>query len=174
MASFNRVILVGNLTRDVEIKYLQSGTAVTEIGLACNNRRKNQQTGEWIEEPVFVDITLWGRTAELAGEYLGKGSNVLIEGRLKYDTWEKDGQKHSKLRVVGETMQFLGAPRGASGSGGGGGGVGGGSRSQRPAQQRSPQQFNEAEYQPSADDFGGSQEPRATAPAGAPPEDIPF
>ena len=174
MASVNRVVLVGNLTRDVELKYLQAGTAVTEIGLACNNRRKTQ-TGEWIEEPVFVDITLWGRTAELASEYLGKGSSVLIEGRLKYDTWEKDGQKHSKLRVVGETMQFLGAPRGSGGGGGGSGG--GGNRNQRPApsqQQQSPQQFNEAEYQRSPDDYCGAPEPRATAAAGAPPEDIPF
>src|SRR6186997_2831503 len=108
MASFNRVVLVGNLTRDVELKYIQSGSAVAEIGLAVNDRRKNQQTGEWIEEPVFVDITLWGRTAEIASEYLSKGSPVLIEGRLKYDTWEKDGQKRSKLRVVGESLQMLG------------------------------------------------------------------
>lgn len=175
MANFNRVILVGNLTRDVEIKYLQSGMAVTEIGLAMNHKYKSK-SGELVEEPVFVDVTLWGRTAELAGEYLGKGSNVLIEGRLKYDTWEKDGQKHSKLRVVGENMQFLGAPRSAGGSVGGGGG--GGNRSQRPTQQQasqqSPQQFNEAEYQRSPDDYGSPPEPRATAPAGAPPEDIPF
>jgi single-strand DNA-binding protein len=112
MASFNRVILVGNLTRDVELKYLQSGTAVTEVGLAVNHRRKTQ-TGEWIEEPVFVDITLWGRTAEVASEYLGKGSSVLIEGRLKLDTWETEGQKRSKLRVVGERLQMLGARDGA-------------------------------------------------------------
>jgi single-strand DNA-binding protein len=113
MASYNRVILMGNLTRDVELKYLQSGTAVAEIGLAVNNRRKNQ-SGEWVEEPVFVDITLWGRTAEVASEYLSKGSSVLIEGRLKYDTWESEGQKRSKLRVVGESMQMLGG-RGGSG-----------------------------------------------------------
>jgi len=113
MASYNRVILVGNLTRDVELKYLQSGTPVTEIGLAVNNRRKTQ-SGEWVDEPVFVDVTLWGRTAEVASEYLSKGSPVLIEGRLKYDTWETDGQKRSKLRVVGELMQMVGS-RGAGG-----------------------------------------------------------
>jgi single-strand DNA-binding protein len=112
MASFNRVILVGNLTRDIELKYLQSGTAVTEVGLAVNNRRKNQ-SGEWVEETLFVDVTLWGRTAEVASEYLSKGSSVLIEGRLKLDTWESEGQKRSKLRVVGETMQMLGG-RGGS------------------------------------------------------------
>ena len=115
MASFNRVILAGNLTRDVELKYLQSGTAVTELGLAVNNRRKTQ-TGEWVEEPVFVDVTLWGRTAEVASEYLGKGSSVLIEGRLKFDSWETDGQKRSKLRVVGERMQMLGSRPGRKGT----------------------------------------------------------
>jgi single-strand DNA-binding protein len=122
MASFNRVIVMGNLTRDVEVRYLQSGMAVADIGIAVNDRRKNQQTGEWIEEVTFVDVTLWGRTAEVAGEYLGKGSPIFIEGRLKLDQWEKDGQKHSKLKVVGERMQMVGA----KGGGGGGGNRGGG------------------------------------------------
>ena len=117
MASFNRVILVGNLTRDPELRYIPSGTAVTEIGLAVNDRRKTA-TGEWVEETTFVDVTLWARTAEIASEYLSKGSSVLIEGRLKLDTWEKDGKKNSKLRVVGERMQMLGG-RGAGGGGGG-------------------------------------------------------
>jgi single-strand DNA-binding protein len=119
MASFNRVILVGNLTRDPELRYIPSGTAVTEVGLAVNDRRKNS-SGEWIEETTFVDVTLWGRTAEVASEYLNKGSSVLIEGRLKLDTWEKDGKKNSKLRVIGERMQMLGA-RGGSGGGATGG-----------------------------------------------------
>ena len=110
MASYNRVVLLGNLTRDVEVRHLQSGMAVTDIGLAVNDRRKNQ-AGEWIEEPTFVDVTLWGRTAEVAGEYLKKGSPILVEGRLKLDTWESDGQKRSKLKVVGERMQMLGKPR---------------------------------------------------------------
>ena len=117
MASYNRVILVGNLTRDVDVRYLQSGTTVADIGLAVNDRRKSA-TGEWVEETTFVDVTLWGRTAEVAGEYLSKGSNVFIEGRLKLDRWEKDGQKHSKLRVVGEKMQFLDR-KGEGGKGGG-------------------------------------------------------
>ena len=82
MASFNRVILVGNLTRDPEVRYTTNSTAVCDIGLAVNDRRKNA-SGEWIEETTFVDITLWGRTAEVAGEYLKKGAPVLIEGRLK-------------------------------------------------------------------------------------------
>jgi single-strand DNA-binding protein len=117
MASFNRVILLGNLTRDVEVRYLQSGTAVADIGMAVNDRRKGQN-GEWIEETTFVDVTLWGRTAEVAGEYLSKGSPLLVEGRLKYDTWEKDGQKRSKLSVVCERMQMVGSRGGGGRSGG--------------------------------------------------------
>jgi single-strand DNA-binding protein len=115
MASFNRVILVGNLTRDIELKYTPGGTAVTDLGLAVNDRRKTA-SGEWVDETTFVDVTLWGRTAEVASEYLGKGSPILVEGRLKLDTWETDGQKRSKLRVVCDRMQMLG------GTGGGGGG----------------------------------------------------
>ena len=108
MANFNRCILAGNLTRDVELKSTPSGTSVTEIGLAINERRKTKE-GEYVDETTFVDITLWGRTAEVAAEYLSKGSPVLIEGRLKLDTWETDdGQKRSKLRVVGERLQMLG------------------------------------------------------------------
>jgi single-strand DNA-binding protein len=115
MASFNKVVLLGNVTRDPELRYIANGTAVTDIGLAVNDRRKTA-TGEWVEETTFVDVTLWGRTAEVAGEYVTKGSPLLIEGRLKLDTWEKDGKKNSKLRVVGERMQLLGSrgdgPRG--------------------------------------------------------------
>jgi len=149
MASFNRVILVGNVTRDIELKYTGSGTAVTDIGMAVNDRRKNQ-SGEWIEETTFVDVTLWARTAEVASEYLSKGSSVLIEGRLKLDTWETDGQKKSKLRVVGERMQMLG-----SRGGGGGGGGGGGDKS-----------FDDSQYSQPA--------PAAQAPAAPPEDDIPF
>ena len=118
MASYNRVVLVGNLTRDPELRYISSGTAVTEIGLAVNDRRKNQ-SGERGDETQFIDITLWARTAEVASEYLSKGSSVLIEGRLKLDRWEKDGQKQSKLRVVGEKMQMLGGRSGGASGGGG-------------------------------------------------------
>ena len=109
MANFNRCILIGNLTRDVELKYTQQGTAVTDIGLAINERRKTKG-GEHVEETTFVDVTLWGRTAEVAYKYLHKGSPALIEGRLKLDSWETDGQKRSKLRVVGERLQLLGTP----------------------------------------------------------------
>lgn len=119
MASFNRVILVGNLTRDPELRYIPSGTAVIEVGLAVNDRRKTA-SGEWVDETTFVDVTMWGRTAEVASEYLTKGSSVLIEGRLKLDTWEKDGKKNSKLRVVGERMQMLGGRAGGPGGSAGG------------------------------------------------------
>lgn len=121
-ASFNRVILVGNLTRDPELRYTPSGTAVTDIGLAVNDRRKNQ-AGEWVEETTFVDVTLWGRTAEVASEYLSKGSSALIEGRLKLDTWETDGQKRSKLKVIGEKLQLLGSRGGGAGNAGGSAGA---------------------------------------------------
>ena len=137
MASFNRVILMGNLTRDPELKYIQSGTAVTEIGLAVNDRKKTP-SGEWIEETTFVEITLWGRIAEIVSEYCAKGRPILVEGRLKLDTWETDGQKRSKLRVVGEQVQLLGSRDG--GSGGGGGSREGGSynRPSAPRQQQQP------------------------------------
>ena len=118
MASYNRVILMGNLTRDIQLRYTPAGTPVTEVGLAVHARRKNQN-GDWIDETTFVDVTFWGRTAEVACEYLSKGSPVFIEGRLKLDTWEKDGQKHSKLRVICERMQLLGSPGGQRASGGG-------------------------------------------------------
>jgi single-strand DNA-binding protein len=161
MASFNRVILLGNITRDIEVKYLQSGMAVTEIGLAVNDRRKNQQ-GEWIEETTFVDVTLWGRTAEIASEYLNKGSQVMIEGRLKLDTWETDGQKRSKLKVVGEKMVLCGA------RGGGGGGRGGGGGSQ---QYDDGSEYGEPSGPPSRAPA------RSAAPTAPPPptgDDIPF
>lgn len=147
MASYNRVILVGNLTRDPDLRYVGNNTAVTDLGLAVNDRRKSS-TGEWVEETTFVDVTLWARTAEVASEYLTKGSPVLIEGRLKLDTWEKDGQKRSKLRVVGERMQMLG------GRGGG-----------RPAR-------SESEYSAPADDYGAPGVPSASEPQQD--DDIPF
>jgi single-strand DNA-binding protein len=116
MASFNRVILIGNLTRDVRLEKTPQGTPVAEVGLAVNDRVK--KNGEWVDEPTFVDVILWGRTAEIAAEYLSKGSPVMFEGRLKLDMWEKDGQKRSKMRVVAERLQLLGT-RGASNANGG-------------------------------------------------------
>jgi single-strand DNA-binding protein len=122
MASFNKVILLGNLTRDPEVRYTPKGTAVTELGMAVN-RVYTAENGEKREETTFVDITLWGRTAEIAGEYLKKGRPVFIEGRLQLDTWDdkQSGQKRSKLKVVGEGLQLIGSRPGGGGSGGGGG-----------------------------------------------------
>src|SRR5215212_3715167 len=134
MASFNRVILLGNLTRDPEVRYTPKGSAVAEVGLAVN-RNYTTEGGEKREETTFVDVTLWGRTAEIAGEYLKKGRPVLIEGRLQLDTWDdkQSGQKRSKLKVVGEAMQLLGG-RPGGGTGGSEADEEGGSRSSsRPA-----------------------------------------
>lgn len=102
----NRVIIAGNLTRDPQVKFLANEKAVANFGLAINNRFKAAD-GTMKEDTVFVDIEAWGRTAELAGQYLTKGRACLVEGRLKLDTWEKDGQKQSKLRVVADSIQFL-------------------------------------------------------------------
>lgn len=118
MASFNKVILLGNLTRDPEVRYTPKGSAVCDLGLAVN-RTYTLDNGEKREEVTFVDVVLWARLAEIAGEYLKKGRPVFIEGRLQLDTWDdkQSGQKRSKLRVIGETMQLLGS-RSAAGAGG--------------------------------------------------------
>jgi single-strand DNA-binding protein len=122
MASFNKVILLGNLTRDPEVRYTPKGSAVCDIGLAVN-RQYTLDNGEKREEVTFVDIVLWARLAEIAGEYLKKGRPVFIEGRLQLDTWDDktSGQKRSKLRVIGETMQLLGSRPAGAGAGAGGG-----------------------------------------------------
>lgn len=105
---FNKVIIVGNLTRDVELKYLPSGSATTTIGLA-SNRKYKKQDGEMAEETCFVDVKLFGRTAEIANQYLKKGSQILIDGRLSYETWnDASGQKRSKHTIIAESMQMLG------------------------------------------------------------------
>src|SRR6516162_1213939 len=119
MASFNKVILAGNLTRDPELRYTPKGTAVARLGIACNRKWKSE-TGELKEEVTFVDVDAFGRQAETIGQYLKKGRPVLIEGRLKYDTWEdkQTNQKRSKLGVVLENFQFMDSNRG-EGSGAG-------------------------------------------------------
>lgn len=119
MASFNKVILVGNLTRDPELRYTPKGTAVAKIGLAVNRTWRNE-AGETKEEVTFVDVDVFGRTAENVGQYLRKGSPVLVEGRLRLDTWEdkQTNQKRSKLGVVAEIVQFLSSGRGGEGAAG--------------------------------------------------------
>lgn len=113
MASYNKVILIGNLTRDPEIKHTPKGTAVTDIGLAVN-RNFTTDSGEKREEVTFIDITLWGRIAEIVGEYCKKGRPLMVEGRLQLETWDDKatGQKRSKLKVIGENIQLLGSGQG--------------------------------------------------------------
>ena len=109
MASYNKVFLLGNLTRDVELKYLSSGTAVADFGLAVNERIGSGDNAK--EKTMFIDCTCFGRTAEVANEYLAKGSQVFIDGRIDFSTWESDGQKRSKHGVVVDKLQMLGAKR---------------------------------------------------------------
>jgi single-strand DNA-binding protein len=145
MASFNKVILAGNLTRDPELRYTPKGTAVARIGLACNRKWKSE-TGELKEEVTFVDIDAFGKQAETIGQYLKKGRPILIEGRLRYETWEdkQSGQKKSKLGVVLESFQFLDS--------GGGGGRSEGAPS-RPAASAAPAaEAPDAESPPEHDD----------------------
>lgn len=115
MASFNQVILVGNLTRDPETRVTPKGTAICQFGIAVNRQFKDE-SGQTRDETTFVDIEAWGRQAELIAKYLTKGSPALVQGRLKLDQWEdkQSGQKRSKLKVVLENIQFLGAPRGGN------------------------------------------------------------
>ena len=110
MASFNKVILMGNITRDPDVRYTPSGSAVTELGLAVNRSWFDKQSNSKKEETTFVDVTVWGKTAEIAGEYLAKGRSVLIEGRLQMDQWDdrETGKKRSKLKVVCENMTMVG------------------------------------------------------------------
>jgi single-strand DNA-binding protein len=127
VANFNKVILLGNLTRDIELRHTQSGQALAKFGMAIN--RKYSVNGEQKESTCFVDLTAWGRQAEVLNQYVKKGSQLFVEGRLEYSTWEsQEGGKRSKLEVVVENFQFVGGR--ASGAGGGGGAAeeGGGER----------------------------------------------
>ncbi|MDD5200913.1 MAG: single-stranded DNA-binding protein [Terrimicrobiaceae bacterium] len=152
MANVNKVILIGNLTRDPEIKYTPKGTAVVELGLAIN-RVYTPEGGEKREETTFVDVTLWGRQAEVANEYAKKGRPIYIEGRLQLDSWEdkQSGQKRSKLRVVGENLQLLGSRDGGGGRSGG--------DEEAPAPRSRP---------------GASSAPASRPPAEPEDDDIPF
>jgi len=119
MASLNNVILIGNLTKDPELKFIPSGQAVCNLRMAMNRKWK-ATNGEWKEESTFVGVVVWGKSGEACGEYLKKGSPVLVEGRLQSRSWETaDGQKRSILEVVAERVQFLsGGPRREGGAGG--------------------------------------------------------
>lgn len=166
MASYNKVMIIGNLTRDPEIKYTPKGTAIADIGLAVN-RNYTTESGEKREEVTFIDVTLWGRVAEIVGEYCKKGRPLFVEGRLQLDSWDDKatGQKRSKLKVVGENIQLLG-----SREGGGGGGEHGEGRSEGRSENRPQQQSRSAPSRPATP----PQRPPADPDLDAPEDDIPF
>jgi len=163
MANFNKVILAGNLTRDPELRYTPKGTAIAKIGLAINRSWKTE-TGETREEVTFVDVDAFGRQAEVISQYLKKGRPILVEGRLKLDTWDdkQTGQKKSRLGVVLEAFQFLDSGRGGAGGGGEGAAPSGGeaprSRPAAPSARPAPP--------PSADSADGPPPPDE--------DDVPF
>lgn len=138
MANVNKVILIGNVTRDPEVKFTPKGSAVTDVALAIN-RNYTLDNGEKREETIFVDVELWGRLAEIAGEYAKKGRPIYIEGRLRMDSWEDktSGQKRSRMKVVGENLQLLGSRPAGAGAGGGGEEEGGSHHHEARPQQRS-------------------------------------
>lgn len=119
MATLNKVLLVGNLTRDPELRFTPTGAAVCEFSIAINSKRKDKASGEFIEEVSFFDVVAWAKTAEVCAEYLKKGKSVLVEGRLKQDRWDdkQSGQKRSKVTIVAENVQFLGGRDDAAGMG---------------------------------------------------------
>jgi len=157
MANVNKVILIGNVTRDIEVKFTPKGSAVADVGLAIN-RKYSLDNGEKREETTFVDIELWGRLAEIAGEYAKKGSPLYVEGRLRMDTWDDktSGQKRSKIKIVGENIQLLG------GRSSGGASYSSEEESSSSAQSRPAARTPERRPAPAAD------------PSAAPDDDIPF
>ena len=164
MPNLNKVQLMGNITRDPEVRYTPKGTAVTDIGLAIN-RNFSTDDGERREETTFVDITFWGRQAEVIGEYMKKGRPLYVEGRLQLDQWEdkSTGQQRSRLKVIGDNFQFLGSRDDGGQRGGGNGGQGYGGQQgggdyrqqpqqEAPVQQQAPAQQNYDPIPPSDDD----------------------
>jgi single-strand DNA-binding protein len=107
MANLNRVLLIGRLTRDPETRSLPSGSSVVSFGLAVNRVYNRRETGEKVEETCFVDVEAWGRTGENIARFMKKGRQIFVEGRLKFDSWERDGQRRTKLSVVAENFQFI-------------------------------------------------------------------
>ena len=122
MANINRVVLVGNLTRDPELRHTPSGTAVCSLRLAVNSRRKDQ-TGQWVEKPNYFDVTVWGQQGENCAQYLAKGRSVGVDGRLEWREWDaQDGTKRQAVEIIADSVQFLGGRgEGEGGSFGGGG-----------------------------------------------------
>lgn len=157
MASLNKVILIGNLTRDPEVRYTPRGAAVCDVSIAVNRKWRDEQTGESKEEVTFVDIVVWGKQAESVGQYLRKGSSACFEGRLQQESWEdkQTGQKRSKIKVVAEGVQFLGSPNRE-----------GGQQQSAPPRQQQPARRTAADAMDDA-----QRGPISSAPDG---DDIPF
>lgn len=178
MANLNKVMLIGNLTRDPEVRFTPKGTAVTDLGLAVN-RIYATDSGERREETTFVDITLWGRQAEIAGQYMKKGKPIYIEGRLQMDTWQdkQTGQNRTKLKIIGENFQFLG---GRDESSGGGGGASQGSYSSASQSGGGGEPHDEPSHQRGGSDPGYSSTPSPSPSQGGgadfseEEDDIPF
>lgn len=148
MANLNKVMIIGNLTADPDVRTTPRGTPVTELRLAVNRITSGQNEGERREEVTYLDVTCWGRQGEIAAQYLAKGRPVFIEGRLQMDTWEdkQTGQKRSRIRIIAENLQLLGSRDGGGQGGGGNYGNGGGYQQapqggyQQPAPRTQPQQ----------------------------------
>jgi single-strand DNA-binding protein len=167
MANLNKVMLIGRLTRNPEVRTFSNGGKVAKFGFAVNNRRKNQQTGNWEDEPVFIDVEAFnrgefGKQADLVEKYLTQGRQVFIEGHLRLDQWEKDGQKRSRLLVVVDNLQFLDSNRQDEGEGGGG--------------QRSAPVARKSEPKSSGGGYGGGrfEEPDMEPERSGGDDDIPF
>jgi len=153
MADINHVVLIGRLTRDAELKYTSTGQAVCKFSIAVNRRRKNGD--QWEDEANFFDIVLWGRQGETLNQYLLKGKAVGVDGELRQDRWQQEGQNRSKIEIVANNIQLLGGnPGGGHGAGGGNGGFGGGqSQGSAGSGNQGPSQGNHGESAPSGDDF---------------------
>ena len=165
MANINRVTITGNLTRDPDLRELPSGTAVCELGVAVNHRRKDQATDQWVEEPNYFDVVVFGAQGQNCAQYLSKGRPVAVDGRLRWSSWEdkNGGGKRSKVEIVAQTVQFLGSRD--DNQGGGGQAQGGG------VQAQANQGFAASSDVPADTDFGDP----VAAPAGSgSDDDIPF
>ena len=160
-SNINVVAITGNLTKDPELRSTPSGTSVCKLRVAVNSRRKDGQSGEWIDKPNYFDVTVWGAQGENCANYLAKGRPVAVEGRLDWREWEdQGGNKRQSVEIIANTVQFLGSRDGSGGGGNGNGGNGGNDGGFSPPQSDVPADMS---------DFGG-----APAPAGASEDDIPF
>jgi len=137
--SINRVIVSGNLTRDPELRATPSGMSVLKLGIAVNDRRKNQQSGEWEDVPNFFDVTVFGSRGESLSRFLSKGSKITVEGKLRWSQWEKDGDKRSKVEIIADDIEFMSS----RGEGGGSGGGGGYSAPSAPSGSTKPETFED-------------------------------